>query len=164
MTTPDLITDGGGAPQPHPPAPRHRRRRWIAAAALLGACIGAGATASALHGQRATIIALTPAPIDAMKAWSPVAVKGEVAGIYGNKFIIQDATGKALVDTGREGEDATLVAGAETVTVQGRFEHGVIHAVAIAHADGHSDVLGPPPPHGPDPLAWMPHPFRHPPG
>ena len=50
----------------------------------------------------------------------------------------------------RFGEDATLVAKGEAVTVQGRFEHGFLHAEAITHADGHVDSFGPPPPGGPE--------------
>ena len=57
-----------------------------------------------------------------------VTVKGKVAEIFGNKFIVQDDTGRALVDLGPRGEDATAVAKGENVTVQGRFDRGVIHA------------------------------------
>lgn len=85
-----------------------------------------------------------------MTDWSAVVVKGQVAEIFGNKFIVQDASGRALVETGREGEDGNLVAKDETVTVQGRFEHGFLHASFIVHADGKTVLLGPPP-HGPGP-------------
>ena len=133
-----------------------RAKRVAAAAALVGAfAIGAGTGAMALHGHRVQAVLLTPGPITAMRDWSPVAVKGAVAEVFGNKFIVADDTGRALVDTGRAGERASLVAPSETVTVQGRFEHGFIHAVSIAHADGRMDVVGPP---GPRPhrglLSW----------
>ena len=135
--------------------PRNGRRRTAIAAALIGAfAVGAGATALAQRGRAVTFVALTPAPITAMKDWSPVAVKGQVAEIFGNKFVIQDDGGRALVETGRQGEGGGLVAKSETVTVQGRFEHGFIHAVAIQHADGRNDVVAPPgpPPHPPRPV------------
>lgn len=140
-----------------PPSPSRKiRRRSAVAAALLGAfAVGAGATALAQRGHAVTFVALTPAPITAMKDWSPVAVKGQVAEIFGNKFVIQDDGGRALVETGRQGEGGGLVAKSETVTVQGRFEHGFIHAMAIQHADGRNDVVGPPgppPPHPPRPV------------
>ncbi len=138
-----------------PPRSQTTRRRSALAAALIGACaVGAGATALAQRGRAVTLVALTPAPIAAMKDWSPVAVKGQVAEIFGNKFVIQDDGGRALVETGRQGEGGGLVAPAETVTVQGRFEHGFIHAVAIQHADGRSDLVGPPgpPPRPPRPM------------
>ena len=50
------------------------------------------------------LVMLTPAPITSMRDWSEVAVKGQVAEIFGNKFIVQDDSGRALVDTGRSGE------------------------------------------------------------
>jgi hypothetical protein len=97
---------------------------------------------------------LTPAPIMSMHDWSEVAVKGQVAEIFGNKFIVQDDSGRALVETGRRGESGQLVAKSESVTVQGRFEHGFIHAQVISHSDGRNDFVGPPglpppPPGGP---------------
>lgn len=148
-------TDLRPGPDPAAPAPPRRTlpHRSALAAALLAACaVGAGATALAQRGRAVTVVALTPAPITAMKDWSPVAVKGQVAEIFGNKFVIQDDGGRALVETGRQGEGGGLVAPAETVTVQGRFEHGFIHAIAIQHADGHNDLVGPPgPPHPPRP-------------
>ncbi len=123
------------------------RRRAAAVAALLGAfAIGAGLTALTMGSRRATVLSMAPAPITAMRDWSPVAVRGDVAEVFGNKFIVADDSGRALVDTGRAGEGGTLVARSEAVTVQGRFEHGFIHATAITHADGRSDVVGPPAP------------------
>lgn len=118
-------------------------------AALVGAgAIGAGATALTQRG-RVTLVALPPAPIAAMAEGSAVAIKGQVAEIFGNKFVVQDQGGRALVETGRSGEGGKLVAPSETVIVQGRFEHGFVHALAVQHADGRTDMVGPPgPPHG----------------
>ena len=83
-----------------------------------------------------------------------MAVKGKVAEIFGNKFILTDDSGRALIETGRQGEGGRLVAASETITVQGRFEHGFVHAMAIQHEDGRTDLIGPPaPPHGP--MSWM---------
>ncbi len=97
-------------------------------------------------------MALTPGPVSAMKDWAPVAVKGTVAEIFGDKFIVEDDSGRALVETGPQGDTGKLVAKSETVTVQGRFEHGFIHAVAIEHGDGHTDVVAPPGPPHPGPM------------
>ena len=81
--------------------------------------------------------------------------KGNVAEIFGNKFILQDDSGRALVDLGPRGEYGNPVTRGETVTVQGRFERGVIRAQVVAHADGRSDAFGPPDrgPGGPEPKA-----------
>jgi hypothetical protein len=110
-------------------------------------------TAVALQARRPTMVLLAPAPITSMHDWSEVAVKGQVAEVFGNKFIVQDDSGRALVDTGRSRESGNLVAKSETVTVQGRFEHGSIHAQAISHPDGRNDFVAPPgappPPGGP---------------
>src|ERR1700722_16734611 len=144
---------------PPPPKPQRRfgffrsgRRRVALAAVLLGAFgAGGGVTAAALQARRPALIMLTPAPITPLKDWSEVAVKGQVAEIFGNKFIVQDESGRALVETGRRGEDGQLVAKSESVTVQGRFEHGFLHAEVISHPDGRNDFVGPPGPPPPPP-------------
>ncbi len=135
------------SPEPRTVATRALPRRTIAAAALIAAAgIGAGATALAQKGRAVTLVALAPEPVSALKDGTMAAVKGEVAEIFGNKFVVGDGSGRALVETGRRGEDGTLVVKGEPVTVQGRFEHGFLHAAAITHADGHADALDPPPP------------------
>jgi uncharacterized protein YdeI (BOF family) len=139
-------------PQPPPNSLNAGRRSPALFAALLVAfAIGGGVTAAALQVRRPAVVMLTPAPITSMHDWSEVAVKGQVAEIFGNKFIVQDDSGRALVDTGRSGETGNLVAKSETVTVQGRFEHGSIHAQAISHPDGRNDFVGPPGPPPPPP-------------
>lgn len=104
--------------------------------------------------RQPTVLTLTPAPVSAMRDDSMVAVKGQVAEIFGNKFILQDNTGRTLVETGPRGDDGKLVAKSAVVTVQGRFEHGFIHAQVITLADGTNELLGPSPggprpPHNP---------------
>jgi uncharacterized protein YdeI (BOF family) len=130
-----------------------RRSPALFASLLVAFAIGGGVTATALQVRRPAMVMLTPAPITSMHDWNEVAVKGQVAEVFGNKFIVQDDSGRALVDTGRSGETGNLVAKSETVTVQGRFEHGSIHAQAISHPDGRNDFVGPPgpppPPGGP---------------
>lgn len=142
-------------PRLDPPRPSGpRKRRILTLGAVVAAfVVGAGASTLAQRNHPVTLVALTPAPVSAMRDWSPVAVKGQVAEIFGNKFVIEDESGRALVETGPAGEGGKLVAKSETVTVQGRFEHGFIHAAAISHADGRSELVGPPgPPRGP--MSW----------
>lgn len=152
MTDDTRPTTTGGRRPPRWAAMRAGPRALALAAALVGAgAIGAGATALAQRGH-VTLVALTPAPITAMTDGSAVAIKGTVAEIFGNKFVVQDQGGRALVETGRSGEGGKLVAPSETVIVQGRFERGFIHALAVQHADGRTDMVGPPgprPPPGP---------------
>jgi hypothetical protein len=123
-----------------------RRSPALFASLLVAFALGGGVTATALQVRRPTLIMLTPAPITSMRDWSEVAVKGQVAEAFGNKFIVQDESGRALVDTGPSGETGNLVAKSEIVSVQGRFEHGSIHAQAISHPDGRNDFFGPPGP------------------
>jgi hypothetical protein len=156
MSTFETPTDSPPPPEPHTRLGPFRsgRRRVALAATLLGAfALGGGVTAAALQARRPALVMLTPAPITSMHDWSDVAVKGQIVEIFGNKFIVQDDSGRALVETGRSGESGKLVAKSETVTVQGRFEHGFIHAQAISHTDGRNDFVGPPgpppPPGGP---------------
>jgi uncharacterized protein YdeI (BOF family) len=149
-------TPAGGLPPPEPqPRFRHlqsgKRSPALLAALLVAFAVGGGVTAVALQARRPTLVMLTPAPITSMHDWSEVALKGQVAEIFGNKFIVQDDSGRALVDTGRSGESGNLVAKSETVTVQGRFEHGFVHAQAISHSDGRNDFVGPPGPPPPPP-------------
>ena len=150
-----MTTTNEPKPEPGPrPRPARRPGRTAVAAAVVGAfAVGAGATALAQRARPSiTFVALTPGPVSAMKDWAPVAVKGKVAEIFGNKFILEDDSGRALVETGPQGDDGTLVTKSEPVTIQGRFEHGFIHAIAIEHADGRTDVVAPPGPPRPGPM------------
>src|SRR6202046_2558223 len=149
MSTPE--TPSSSMPPPEPPtrfSPFRSGKRSPAlfATLLVAFAIGGGVTAATLQARRPSLVMLTPAPITSMHAWSEVAVKGQVAEIFGNKFILQDDSGRALVDMGRPGESGQLVAKSENVTMQGRFEHGFIHAEVISHPDGRKDFVGPPGP------------------
>jgi len=135
-----------------PPTPRRPRRRLglLGGAALavliVGAAAGAGGVKLAQRWQPQGVMLLQPSPIDKLQDGSPAAVKGNVAEIFGNKFILDDGNGRALVDLGPRGEDANAVAKGEAVTVQGMFDRGVVHARIVSHADGRNESFGPPPP------------------
>lgn len=130
---------------------RGRTAALSAGLLIIGAIVGAGALRVAGGIPRQVSFVLQPSPITSMSEWTPAAIKGQVAEVFGNKFIIADASGRALVETGREGEGGRMVKPNETVTVQGRFERGSLHASVIQHEDGRADPVGPskgPPPHG----------------
>jgi uncharacterized protein YdeI (BOF family) len=112
---------------------------------IAGAALGAGGTRLAQNREPQRVMLLQVTPISDMRGDTPVAVKGEVADIFGNKFIIQDGSGRALVDTGPRGEDRNTVTKGETVSVQGRFDRGIIRAQLVAHGDGRNEAFG----HGP---------------
>lgn len=176
-------------PAPTEPA---RRQRWktstaLAAVLLAIAGVATGATGNRIiqRWQPQAVMMLQPTGINSLAPDTPVAVRGSVAEIFGNKFIITDASGRALVDLGPRGEDANIVTKDETVTVQGRFDRGVIHAQVLQHGDGRTEAFGPPrpqhgpgmgpghrppppppppPPGGPDAAAYPPSPPPPPPG
>ncbi|TWB90643.1 hypothetical protein FBZ93_114204 [Bradyrhizobium macuxiense] len=142
---------------PTPPARRQARHRGLLAGAALavlmgGAAAGAGGMRVAEKWQPRSVMLLQPTAINALQPGSPVAVKGSVAEIFGNKFIVDDGSGRALVDLGPRGEDADTVTRGETVTVQGMFDRGIVHAQIVSHADGRTESFGHrPPPHPGDP-------------
>lgn len=129
----------------------NRTRITMGAAALIA--IGGAAGAVAVTATRPSIemAPLAPTAIRSLTdGENIVTVKGRTAEIFGNKFIMADATGRALVDTGRAGEDKALVAAGQPVTVQGRFDNGVVHASFLIGPDGKVVSLRPMrPPHGP---------------
>lgn len=146
------------ADKPHPPKPPHNKRTRrlaalsVTAFAILALGAAAGAGAMKLTRPSMELASMTPVAISAMPDWSLVTVKGKVAEVFGNKFIVQDESGRALVETGPAGDDGKLVDLNESVSVQGRFERGFIHASYIVRQDGSVKALGPaggPPRHGP---------------
>lgn len=155
------------APEALPPP---RRRRGLARALIAGVAVVAlfavGVAVGGLimqHSGGASLASaqalMSPTEIAAVKDWSTVAIKGQVAEIFGNKFILQDGSGRALVETGRAGEDGDLVAKDEAVTAAGRFEHGFLHAQVLVKSDGKTVELGPAggPPPPPGPLGFLRH-------
>lgn len=149
---------------PVPPHRKHRRKTaafTFAAIAMLAVGAAAGAGAMKLTRPTPEMAPMTPVAISTVKEGNLVTFKGKVAEIFGNKFIVQDESGRALVDTGPEGEDGKIVGLNDAVSVQGHFDNGVLHASYIVRQDGSIEALGPaggPPPHGPkDPMRHGPH-------
>ncbi|MES3151547.1 hypothetical protein [Sphingomonas faeni] len=131
-----------------------RNRLALAAAGLLVVGGAAGAVTVAATRPSVTMAPATPVAIRSLQSDGIVTIRGTVAEIYGTKFVMADPTGRALVDLGREGEDGALVTAGQPVTIQGRFEHGFVHASFLVGAGGKVTALGPiggPPrgPHGP---------------
>lgn len=140
----------------------HRGRRYgatiIAGVALLSFGAVAGAGAISMMRPSVEMAPMTPVAISSMPDWGLVTVKGKVVEVFGNKFVVEDTSGRALIETGPSGEDGKLVVMGETVSVQGRFENGFIHATYLTREDGKTETLGPAggPPHGKGP-GWMRH-------
>ena len=143
---------------PRPNLFRSRYKAMLAGTVLavlaIGVAAGAGGTRLAQRWQPRSVMLLQPAPISTMQEGNSVAVRGSVAETFGHFFILQDSSGRALVDLGPRGDDVDAAAKGENVTVQGLFDRGLIHAQVLAYADGRTEEFGPPPPdRGPPPPA-----------
>ena len=142
------------------PAPRRRLRlagrpaKMLAAILLLGLGAAGGAGAVLMTRPGVEMAPAQPVAIASLSARTGiVTVRGRVAEVYGGRFTVQDGSGRTLVDAGPRAPDGAVTAGAQ-VTVQGRFDDGVLHASFLVGADGNVTPLGPPhggPRHGPGP-------------
>jgi uncharacterized protein YdeI (BOF family) len=138
-------------PEPSTSAKSKRLNYSIAGMAVIGTLIlgvGAGAVGMKYMNPGEAQVLLEPVAVNAMTDGATVAVKGTVAEVYGNNFIIQDASGRTLVEAGHKRgwsltAAAPLVAKDEVVTVQGHFENGTVHASMLVHADGKAVDLRP---------------------
>ena len=121
----------------------------LAGAGLLALGGTGGAVVMARTAPSASMAPASPVPIRSLASEGIVTIRGRVAEIYGNKFVLADGTGRMLVDTGRTGDDRQLVAGNQLVTVQGRFDHGLVHAAFLVGPDNKVLALAPlaAPPH-----------------
>nr|MDX8320843.1 hypothetical protein [Agrobacterium sp. rho-8.1] len=148
--------DHEGGPSTTPKKPRSRWA-WPALITVFALALGAagGATATKLIRPVPEMAPVTPVAISTLPVSGLVTIKGTIAEIYGNKFILQDESGKALVETGPAGEGGKLVNTSEPVTVQGRADDGVVHASYLIRQDGKAEAIGPAGPKG------HPH-LRHP--
>lgn len=124
--------------------------------ALIGAGLLAlgGAAGAVVMAETRPSISMAPVKTTAIGSLSStdiVTIRGQVAEIYGNKFVMADRSGRALVDLGREGDDRQLVKAGQQITVQGRFDRGFIHAAFLVGPDNKVLALGPlaGPSHGP---------------
>ena len=147
---PANIASAPQAPKPKPG--RHKRHLFVGAVA---APLALGAAGLSLAQTNTTVAPLTPVAVSALAPSSAIAAKGEVDEIFGNKFVLQDGTGRALVETGPAGESGTLVKKGESLTVQGRFENGFLHAQQITRADGTAVAVGPAGGPPPSRLDWV---------
>ena len=132
------------------PVARRRSRRGLVVGAIAAPlAMGAVGLSLAQSGSTTNITPVAPTTIASLAPSGSVAARGEVAELFGNTFVLQDGTGRALVETGPRGEGGTLVSKGETVTAQGRFDKGFLHAMVLTRADGTRVLLGPaggPPP------------------
>lgn len=119
--------------------PRFTKRIKLGLAAVALVAVGGGVGAVAVHEMRPAAV-MAPANPVAIKTLtddgSVITIKGRVAQVFGNKFVMTDGSGNALVDAGRGDDSDVTVAPGQTVTVQGRFDGGVVRARFLVGADG----------------------------
>lgn len=122
---------------------RFRTRTAAALGAVALVAIGGGIGAAAMRAATPVIamapgkpvsIASLPALTQPLLGERIVTVSGKVAETYGDRFVLADASGRALVETGRGG--SALASGGQALTVQGHYEDGVLYARFILGADG----------------------------
>jgi len=131
-----------------------RTRIGLATVGLL--VVGGAAGAAAIEATRPPVEMAPMAPVAIARlaqTSGPVTLRGRVAEVYGNKFVLDDGSGKTLVDTGPRGDDGGLVALGATTTVQGRYERGFVHASFLVDGGGNVTQLGP--------VGGPPHHDRH---
>lgn len=94
------------------------------------------ATSVLVTSLTAAAIAYGQTPIGQLNTAQGVTISGTVADIFGNKFVIEDASGKMLVENGPEWFRKIEVTRGEKLTVIGRPDGGSFEAFAIVRADG----------------------------
>ena len=132
---------------------KKRRATMVAGAASLLA-LGAAAGAAAVQATRLPVVMapIVRTPIAKLPATNGVVtVKGRVAEIYGDRLVVQDQTGRAMIAAGREA--GVVVGVGQPVIVQGRYDDGQLRATFLVSQDGRVAAVGPagPPKDGPGP-------------
>lgn len=123
-----------------------RQRLGLGAAALIALGAAGGAGAVALTRPAIDMAPTIATPIANLPASSGiVTVKGRVAEVFGDRFVVQDGSGRAMIDAGRNGTGR--VSKGSAVMVQGRYDEGQLRARFLVGPSGQVDEVGPA--HGP---------------
>ncbi|WP_182084237.1 hypothetical protein [Aureimonas sp. ME7] len=83
----------------------------------------------------------TPATVSQLRDMNDLRLEGRVAEVFGSRFVLEDATGRTLVETGPRGGRGDLVKAGDTVLVDGRFERGQVDARSISVGGAERVVL-----------------------
>jgi hypothetical protein len=100
-------------------------------------------------GVSAAAIAYAQTPIGQLNTVQGITISGTVAEVFGNKFVIEDASGRILVESGPEWYRKIDVTRGEKISVIGRPDGGSFDAFTIIRADGSRIEVRPP--NGPAP-------------
>ncbi|MHA0330182.1 hypothetical protein [Sphingomonas melonis] len=126
----------------------HRQWAALGAVVVLAASAG-GAGAMAMTRPSIEMAPTVATPIAKLASSSGiVTVKGRVAEVFGNRIVVQDGSGRAMIDAGPDGA-SNFTTGAP-VMVQGRYDQGQLRAQFLVGPNGAVEAVGPAhPPHGP---------------
>ncbi|MBU8545660.1 MULTISPECIES: PepSY domain-containing protein [Roseomonadaceae] len=102
--------------------------------AALGLALAAGLAAPAFA-QAPAAPATTQTPIGAI-APGGIAIEGQVTDVFGNRFVLQDATGRVLVEAGPDWYHRLDIRQGERLRVIGRPDGGSFDAFTIRREDG----------------------------
>jgi hypothetical protein len=124
-----------------------RTRLGLGAAALLAAGVAGGAGAVSLTRPAAVMAPIATTSIAQLPSTNGiVTIKGRVAEVFGDRFVVQDQTGRAMIDAGRL--SASQPAIGQTVSVQGRYDNGQLRPSYLVGPDGSVSEIGPKGHHG----------------
>lgn len=119
-----------------------RTRLGLGAAALLVAGVAGGAGAVSLTRPAAVMAPIATTSIAQLPSSNGiVTIKGRVAEVFGDRFVVQDQTGRAMIDAGRL--SASQPAIGQTVSVQGRYDNGQLRPSYLVGPDGSVSEIGP---------------------
>lgn len=139
--------------------PRLSPRTKIGAGAFVLLAFGAAGGAGAMSLTRPAVEMAPVVPVAIARLPQTdgvVTVRGRIAQVYGDHFVLNDGTGNALVDAGRTTDNA--VQAGRTMTVQGHYNNGTVRASYLVDPRGQIAQVGPPPPPGPGPRGMAPPP------
>ncbi|HSI17563.1 MAG TPA: hypothetical protein VK980_07335 [Sphingomonas sp.] len=115
----------------------------LGAGAVLLLVLGAAGGAAVVETTRPSV-EMAPASPVAISSLAQrdgiVTIKGKVAEVYGDRFILADGSGRTMVDTGHDSTAATTGA---ALTVQGRYDDGQFHASFLVDQAGNVMSVGP---------------------
>ncbi|WP_428685429.1 hypothetical protein [Sphingopyxis sp.] len=119
-----------------------QRAKAATAIALLAIGAVGGASAASLTRPGIEMAPAVPTPVSRLSAATGiVSVKGRVAEVYGDRFIIEDSSGRMMIDAGRD--DRLTIAKGDAIGVQGRYDDGQLRASFITDASGQVEQVGP---------------------
>jgi hypothetical protein len=128
---------------------RHRLKLGLAAIGLIA--IGATAGGAIGHAFQPPI-EMAPTHIVAIRNLAAsdgiVTIKGRVAESFGSRFVVDDGSGRTLIDAGPHAGEEARVPLDTVVSVQGRFDRGGFRPSFLVGPSGTVTPLGPPPGHG----------------